>query len=361
MSLRIKITVFAMMLTVAIVGCGSSSNDNEENLNDTDSGLSSDGTMQTIANTKFLVEEPDGYYNYQEASDWCTNKGYRLPTTTELIAVWNANGGSVSPDGFKKDTFYWANNKNSSGEAQGCAMDYDCSEASVWDADSGLGHPKCVVEDTTNTNDTSTITHNSITYNAVVSPYTGKTWLDRNLGATQVCTAIDDSKCYGDYYQWGRNTDGHEKATSSTTSTQASNYANAGSGFIASGYDDWTAGDADGITRSINWGNINHNTICPTGYRVPTFVELKAETIDQSFSDETSMFESFLKVPSSGWRASFSGGMFDEGDYGYLWSSTNSDVYIDNATSEALSFGHGQISVTYLNRTGGYSVRCIKD
>jgi hypothetical protein len=33
-------------------------------------------------------------------------------------------------------------------------------------------------------------------------------WLDRNLGATQVATKVDDSAAYGDYYQWGRAKDG---------------------------------------------------------------------------------------------------------------------------------------------------------
>ena len=31
------------------------------------------------------------------------------------------------------------------------------------------------------------ITHNGVTYGFVTSPYTGKVWLDRNLGAARVC------------------------------------------------------------------------------------------------------------------------------------------------------------------------------
>ena len=49
-----------------------------------------------------------------------------------------------------------------------------------------------------------TISHNGKSYGTVTSSYTGKVWLDRNLGASQVCTALDDTACYGDYYQWGR-------------------------------------------------------------------------------------------------------------------------------------------------------------
>jgi hypothetical protein len=32
----------------------------------------------------------------------------------------------------------------------------------------------------------------------------------KNLGASQVCDSSVDFKCFGYYYQWGRNDDGHE-------------------------------------------------------------------------------------------------------------------------------------------------------
>ncbi len=55
----------------------------------------------------------------------------------------------------------------------------------------------------------------------VTNPTTGETWMDRNLGASQVATSSTDSDAYGDLYQWGRATEGHEVRTSSTTSTNA--------------------------------------------------------------------------------------------------------------------------------------------
>jgi hypothetical protein len=55
---------------------------------------------------------------------------------------------------------------------------------------------------------------NGLTYALVTSPDTGKVWLDRNLGARQVCTSSTDEACYGDLYQWGRAKDGHESRTS---------------------------------------------------------------------------------------------------------------------------------------------------
>ena len=46
----------------------------------------------------------------------------------------------------------------------------------------------------------------------------GRLWMDRNLGATQVATSLTDYLAYGDLYQWGRGTDGHEKITWTSSS-----------------------------------------------------------------------------------------------------------------------------------------------
>ena len=49
-----------------------------------------------------------------------------------------------------------------------------------------------------------------------VTTATSRVWMDRNLGASQVATSSDDILAYGDLYQWGRLTDGHEKRGSGT-------------------------------------------------------------------------------------------------------------------------------------------------
>ena len=51
-----------------------------------------------------------------------------------------------------------------------------------------------------------------------VTSATGKIWMDRNLGASQVATSSTDAAAYGDLYQWGRKKDGHQIRTSSVTS-----------------------------------------------------------------------------------------------------------------------------------------------
>jgi hypothetical protein len=42
----------------------------------------------------------------------------------------------------------------------------------------------------------------------ILSEKTGRIWLDRNLGASEVCKTITDSNCYGDPYQWNEAKDG---------------------------------------------------------------------------------------------------------------------------------------------------------
>ncbi len=56
----------------------------------------------------------------------------------------------------------------------------------------------------------------------VTSTTTGKTWMDRNLGASQAATSSTDVLSYGDLYQWGRFADGHQCRTSGTISTLSS-------------------------------------------------------------------------------------------------------------------------------------------
>ncbi|MBN2895714.1 MAG: hypothetical protein JXK05_07480 [Campylobacterales bacterium] len=105
-----------------------------------------------------------------------------------------------------------------------------------------------------------------------IKPKTGKVWLDRNLGSTQVCTAYNDEQCYGDYYQSGRYADGHEKFGSEATTTLSASLLPGHGDFIAStSSSNWTEGGVDdnGSLRSANWNP------CPPGYRIPLEEELK--------------------------------------------------------------------------------------
>lgn len=192
-----------------------------------------------------------------------------------------------------------------------------------------------------------------VIYAEVKSPHTSKVWLDRNLGAIQVCTAYNDSDCYGNYYQWGRNKDGHEESGSSNDPTEiAYNGANGGKFITHSGTPrDWVTDDADGNLREVSWKP------CPTGFSVPTIDQLYDDTIAKDVTNRTTAYSNFLKMPSTGGRAD-SGGLYDLGLSSSLWAishgTTGSDniYFLSNAAGKLVGNG---------SRNYGFPVRCIKD
>ena len=217
----------------------------------------------------------------------------------------------------------------------------------------------------TGCDDNDTITHNGTDYCAVVSPYTGKVWLDRNLGAAQVCKSLDDSACYGDYYQWGRDYDGHQDSTSSTTSTQATDVNSAGSSFITSSstynYDWAEMADSDGSQRSANWSKTDGSSVCPVGFRVPSIDELRAELLDTGsaqIDNSADAFNSFLALPSVGYRYyNYSAPINYVGSWGRVWSSS-----VDGSHSHYVLFsGVSAYSNYSYIRANGFSVRCLRD
>jgi len=210
--------------------------------------------------------------------------------------------------------------------------------------------------------DDSGISHNGTSYGTVTSPYTGRVWLDRNLGASKVCASLDDTSCYGGYYQWGRNTDGHEKSTSNDTPTLATNVTNVGHGdFITSTPPvvDWTSVDLAGLERSSNWMITDGSSVCPVDFRIPTNAELKAELFDvgsSEISNNADAFNSFLKFPSAGYRDPFNGAMVNVSSSGNVWLSS-----VNGSFSFLLEFSSVDADVSgAFFRAGGSSVRCIE-
>lgn len=200
-----------------------------------------------------------------------------------------------------------------------------------------------------------TITHNGTTYGTVTSPYTSKVWLDRNLGAARVCTSFNDTACYGDYYQWGRNFDEHQDSTSATVSTQATDVNNSGSRFIT-GSRDWASVDGTGTTRTANWSKTDGTSVCPVGFRVPTLAELQAETLDNGVTDNATAFSNFLKLPAAGDRNNYSGTLSNQGLWGFVWTSSVSISF-----SHYVSFNSGNANAHYYYRAYGFAVRCLRD
>jgi uncharacterized protein (TIGR02145 family) len=188
----------------------------------------------------------------------------------------------------------------------------------------------------------------------VTNPTTGKIWMDRNLGASQVATSSTDAAAYGDLYQWGRGTDGHQIRTSGTTAT-LSNSDNPGhANFItnlSSPYD-WRSPQNDNLWQGVS----GTNNPCPSGYRLPTIAEWEAERQSWSSNDAAGAFASPLKLPVAGYRLLSDGSLNDVGSCGSYWSST-----VDGTDSRRLDFLSSDADVSSDNRAYGYSVRCIKD
>jgi uncharacterized protein (TIGR02145 family) len=183
----------------------------------------------------------------------------------------------------------------------------------------------------------------------------GQVWMDRNLGASRIAISFSDSAAYGDLYQWGRLTDGHEQRTSPTTTMTISTTDVPGHGsFITpSCYPyDWRSPENANLWQGVS----GTNNPCPAGFRLPTDVEFDTERLSWSSQDYNGAFVSPLKRVSAGSHDYYDGKLYYEGSYGYYWSST-----VDGSYSRYLLFTSGNANMYSYSRAYGFSVRCLKD
>ncbi len=188
----------------------------------------------------------------------------------------------------------------------------------------------------------------------VISP-TGRVWMDRNLGASRVATSMTDTEAYGDLYQWGRLTDGHEKRTSSTTTTLSSTDVPGHGNFILvdSSTDDWRSPQNDNLWQGVN----SVNNPCPTGFRLPTSTEFQSEINSWSSKGTSGAFASPLKLIPAGSRYDRFGTLLYVGGDGQYWTST-----VEGSEARVMSIYDSGANVSFGNSRGnGFSVRCIQD
>lgn len=190
---------------------------------------------------------------------------------------------------------------------------------------------------------------------AVTSPSTGRIWMDRNLGASRASLSSSDVPSYGDLYQWGRRSDGHQCRNSTITTTLSSSSTPTNSSFIVSPN---TPNDWRNPQNSNLWQGLSGtNNPCPSGYRLPTASEFNAELLTWSNKNSSGAISSPLKLPTAGYRE-FSDGAIAPG-LGSYWTST-----IDNSnTSAVVSFDFDNSTAAFYNsaRAYGSSVRCIRN
>ena len=176
-------------------------------------------------------------------------------------------------------------------------------------------------------------------------------------GATRVATSPTDAAAFGDLYQWGRLTDGHEKRTSgTTTNVSSSNVPGHGNFILRPNFPapfSWNLPISNNLWQGVN----GPNNPCPSGYRIPTDGELAAERLSWVTDDAAGAFASPLKWTVAGNRTYANGQIINSGLRGSYWSShvagsMASYMYITNGSSSPSN--NYQLS-------DGASVRCIKN
>jgi len=202
----------------------------------------------------------------------------------------------------------------------------------------------------------------------VTNPTTGKTWMDRNLGASQAAASSVDLSSYGDLYQWGRGADGHQCRNSSTRSYLSFSDQPGHGDFIiflsGNWHSDWRSSPNDNLWQGVN----GINNPCPSGYRLPTSAELDAERASWISKNVSGAFASPLRFIPAGSRSgdNANASLNSVGTTGNYWSSTVygsniSYLYIPN--DGLLGYNNEIIyaSIRYSIRLSGLSVRCLKD
>lgn len=183
----------------------------------------------------------------------------------------------------------------------------------------------------------------------------GHAWMDRNLGASRVATSSTDADAYGDLYQWGRYSDGHQKRDGHTSfSYDTSDKDAPGHGLFIipnSSFVDWRDPQNDNL-----WQGSGINNPCPPGFRLPTELEWVAEMDTWDSNNSAGAFGSPLKLVMAGYRNRFNGSINDADSYGDYWSSTG-----NGSSASVLYFGSGDADISSYYRASGFSVRCLKD
>lgn len=192
-----------------------------------------------------------------------------------------------------------------------------------------------------------------------VKSVTGRIWMDRNLGASQVAMESNDTLSYGDLYQWGRFAEGHQ-CRNSQVATQLATTAEVNSGDVwygkfipsSSSPQDWLSPQDGNLWQGLD----GTNNPCPAGFRLPTIAEWDDERGSWSLKNKSGALASPLKLPAPGLRNNLDGGIYYAGTDGFYASSS-----VDGTNVKYLNFYCCNATTANSFRSNGLSVRCIKD
>ena len=203
----------------------------------------------------------------------------------------------------------------------------------------------------------------------VTNPTTGRTWMDRNLGASQVATSSTDINSYGSFYQWGRRSDGHQCRTSGSTDVISSvDQPNNALHIMCNGVNitnDWRNPQNSNLWQGVS----GINNPCPSGYRIPTEQEFNEEIATWSSLNSAGAFQSVLKLPLCGMRGYTDGAgdpILNVGTQGLYWTSTTFNDPLNNYEKSGfllITSTGAIVRSTYSggSRAQGFCIRCIKE
>jgi hypothetical protein len=205
----------------------------------------------------------------------------------------------------------------------------------------------------------------TLSFNTVIGA-NNRIWMDRNLGATRVATSNSDEEGFGDLYQWGRNSDGHQIKTSGTSNNLSNTDLVNNNLFIITSSEpyDWRVPQ-----NNLLWQGVNGiNNPCPKGFRIPTYEEWEIEVAswppqlvnNKPIWGVMSAYSSALKLPLPNTRNTI--GNIISISYSEYWTST---VPTGSSGAIALIFNSKMNNYGFTTggdrRANGFSCRCIKD
>lgn len=238
-----------------------------------------------------------------------------------------------------------------------------------------------------------------------------QTWLDRNLGASEVASASNHPAGYGSLFQWSRKADGHEQVKWTSASkgafvnketvrdNRAIDRENPGTNkfiYLTKGsHYDWVEdpkSDMEGLWGGgCKWGGVDQthvsplggksqaNNPCPEGYRLPSAQEVYlmvgamsgldvADNVKMQIDGiAAKLLESPMHIPAPGYGNEDTGNIASINECCVLWC--NAPGAVNKAgkyeTSRRVFFSATMTSNnlqtgTYRRARGG-SVRCIRD